>query len=189
MGIRFATEEDGARLVEIYGQYIHTPITFEYALPSREEFARRIRDIGAFYPYLVWEQEGRAAGYAYAHRHLERPAYQWNAELSIYLDGEITSRGVGRRLYGALFELLKLQGVKTVYGNVTVPNEKSGRLHRSMGFQLLGTYHNTGFKCGAWHDVAWFEKTLAPYGPEPHPVISIRALPRERMEEIFRRFG
>lgn len=68
-----------------YAQYIETGITFEYELPSREEFARRIREFGGTYPYLIWEEDGRIVGYAYAHRQAERAAYQWNAELSVYL--------------------------------------------------------------------------------------------------------
>lgn len=64
-------------------------------------------------------------GYAYAHRHMEREAYQWNVELSIYLGWPYTSQGIGKRLYCALIELLEKQGVKNVYGGVTLPNVKS----------------------------------------------------------------
>ena len=85
-------------------------------------------------------------GYAYAHRQAERAAYQWNAELSVYLDRSCTSRGLGRRLYGALIDILRLQGIRTVYGCVTVPNEKSEWLHQSLCFRRLGTYRITGYK-------------------------------------------
>lgn len=66
MGIRFAAEADAPALLAIYAQYIETGITFEYELPSREEFARRIREFGGTYPYLIWEEDGRIVGYAYA---------------------------------------------------------------------------------------------------------------------------
>ena len=159
MIFRFATVQDSATLLEIYAQYIETPITFECALPTEQAFADRIHRIVQEYPYLVWEDDsGRVLGYAYAHRQMERAAYQWNAELSIYLDRAHTSQGWGKKMYLALMDLLALQGVKTVYGGVTIPNEKSERLHACLGFQRLGTYHNTGYKCGRWHDVAWFEK-------------------------------
>ena len=121
MEIRFAAEADAPALLAIYAQYIETGITFEYQLPTREEFARRIRDFGGTYPYLVCEENGCIVGYAYAHRQAERAAYQWNAELSVYLDRSCTSRGLGRRLYGALIDILRLQGIRTVYGCVTVP--------------------------------------------------------------------
>ena len=84
MRYRLATEADAEVLLTIYGQYIETEITFEYRLPSLDEFRKRIRDILLFYPYLVAEEDGKVIGYAYAHRHMQREAYQWNGELSIY---------------------------------------------------------------------------------------------------------
>ena len=106
MEIRFARETDSRQLLEIYRQYIDTTVTFEYVLPTEEEFAGRIREIGGEYPYLVCEEGGRAVGYAYAHKPFERAAYQWDAELSIYLDREYRGDGLGRRLYGMLMEIL-----------------------------------------------------------------------------------
>lgn len=173
MNIRFATETDSAALLGIYAQYLDTPITFECALPTRQEFAQRIRAIGSEYPYLVCEEEGVVIGYAYAHRQMERAAYQWNAELSVYLDAGHTKKGIGKALYALLIEILIRQNVKTVYGGVTVPNEKSERLHEALGFQRLGTYHRTGYKCGAWRDVAWFEKQIAPYDDDPAPFVPL----------------
>ena len=169
MSIRLARPEDVSALLAIYGQYIHTPITFEYELPSREEFARRLSSVLERYPYLVWEEAGTVSGYAYAHPERERAAYQWNAELSIYLDEHAVSRGIGRRLYAALMDLLALQGLKTVYGSVTQPNPASEGLHQAMGFRRLGVHRNTGYKNGAWHHVIWFEKALAPYDSQPVP--------------------
>lgn len=175
MIIRFVSAEDADELLEIYGQYIDTPVTFEYTLPTREEFQERIRFISSFYPNLVCEDNGKIIGYAYAHRQMERAAYQWNAELSIYLDSACVSRGIGTKLYTYLMDLLAQQGVKTVYGVVTLPNARSEGLHASLGFRLLGIHKNTGYKNGRWHDVAWFEKPLAPYEADPSPIRSIHS--------------
>ena len=188
MGIRFAAEADAPALLAIYAQYIETGITFEYQLPTREEFARRIRDFGGTYPYLVCEENGCIVGYAYAHRQAERAAYQWNAELSVYLDRSCTSRGLGRRLYGALIDILRLQGVRTVYALVTLPNEKSEGLHRSMGFRLMGVQRSTGYKAGAWRDVAWFEKPIAPYDQNPEPIRPVGDIPAEALAAILKRY-
>ncbi len=187
--IRFAVAADAAALLGIYGQYIDTPITFECALPSEEAFRRRVAEYGAACPYLVWEEDGRILGYAYAHRLGERAAYQWSAELSIYLGRDSTGRGLGRRLYGALMELLWLQGVRTAYGCVTLPNAGSEGLHAAMGFRLTGTWHRAGFKCGAWRDVGWFEKTIAPYDPSPAPVRPIGGVPAAAAAEILERYS
>ena len=170
MTARFARAEDAPALLSVYAQYIDTPVTFETELPSAAEFRARVEEILAFYPYLVLEEERKIVGYAYAHRQMERAAYGWNAELSIYLDGAHLSRGVGKKLYSALTEICALQGIKTVYAGITLPNPRSEGLHGSLGFRRVGVYRNTGFKNGAWHDVAWFEKQLAPYDVPPSPV-------------------
>lgn len=86
---------------------------------------------------------------------------------------------------GALFAMLRLQGVKTVYGAVTVPNPASERLHTACGFTKLGTYHSTGYKCGKWHDVAWFEKSIAPCAGPPQPVLPIHAVPQAQLAAIL----
>ena len=185
MNIGFAAVGDAGELLAIYGQYIETPTTFECALPAEAEFAERIRSVSTCYPYLVCRENGRIIGYAYAHRQAERAAYQWNAELSIYLDREARGRGVGRRLYGALMELLRLQGIRTVYALVTVPNPASEGLHRSMGFRCMGVQRSTGYKDGAWRDVAWFEKTIGTYDEAPAPLRPLRAVPRERVLKIL----
>lgn len=188
MEIRLAKEEDAAALLEIYGQYIDTTITFEYVLPSEEEFRRRIRETLMEYPYLVCEEHGKIIGYAYAHRAWERAAFQWNAELSIYLDKQCCSKGIGKNMYQMLMEILRLQGVKTVYASVTSPNPKSERLHQSLGFHFLGAYHQTGYKCNTWCDLMWFEKQIGAYEEKPSPVIPIGKLKKEELRKIFEKY-
>ncbi len=173
MEIRFAAEQDAAGLLAVYAQYIGTSITFETELPTVAAFAGRIRDIQRVYPYLVLTDGGRIIGYAYAHRIRERAAYDWCAELSVYLDRDYTRRGYGRKLYALLMDLLALQNVKTAVGCVTVPNAASEALHASMGFARVGTSPNSGYKNGAWHDVAWFEKVLGPYDVPPAPLLPL----------------
>ena len=188
--IRNAEIEDAERLLEIYAYYVkNTAITFEYDVPTRAEFQNRIRTIKQRYPYLVIERDGVIQGYAYAGPFVGRAAYDWSCELSIYLDRDSTGRGLGRRLYGALMELLRLQGVRTAYGCVTLPNAGSEGLHAAMGFRRTGTWHSAGFKCGAWRDVGWFEKAIAPYDPSPAPVRPIREVPAGAAAEILERYS
>ncbi len=189
MRMRFAAPGDASALLSIYAQYIETPITFESTLPTEREFAGRIAAISDFYPYIICGEREDISGYAYAHRHMEREAYQWNAELSIYLDQNRTSQGLGKRMYRILIEILRLQGIRTVYGGVTSPNAGSEALHKAPGFHALGTYHNAGYKGGGRHDVTWFEKRIAPYDVEPAPIRSIREVPEERLRDILADFG
>lgn len=189
MKLRFAEIRDADAMLQIYAQYIHTPVTFEYRPPSLPEFTQRISEITAVYPWLAAEEDGRLVGYAYAHRQQARAAYQWNAELSIYLDRAYTSMGFGRRLYGALIETLRIQGIRTVYGVVTLPNEKSVRLHLGMGFRQTGTFCSTGYKCGRWHDVGWFEKRIAPCAPDPSPLVPVGAIEPDRLGVVLEKFS
>ena len=176
MEIRFVKPEDCRQILDIYGQYINTSITFEYELPSEEDFAKRIEEISEIYPYLVLEENDKIFGYAYAHRLRERAAYQWIAELSIYLDKNITSKGHGRILYEKLLEILKLQGLKTVYGCITMPNEKSEKLHEKLGFKNVGVFSKAGYKNGKWLNIAWFEKNIAPCETNPKDITPIKDL-------------
>ena len=165
--IRFATEADAERIREIYAPYIDTPITFEEEVPAPEEFLERVRAIRSRYPHLVAEDAGGVIGYAYAHELRERIAFQWNAELSVYLAPHAQGHGVGSVLYGVLIELLRLQGIKAVYGVVTSPNPASERLHEAFGFSLMGVQPHAGYTCGAWHDMNWFVKEIAPFEDSP----------------------
>jgi phosphinothricin acetyltransferase len=145
--IRLAQETDAAEILKIYDTYVkETVITFECETPSLDEFRDRIKEISSDYPYVVCVSDEKIIGYAYAHRQMERAAYQWNAELSVYIDKIFFRRGVGKALYSALIEILRMQNVRNVYGGVTSPNENSEKLHEYFGFRKLGVYHNTGYK-------------------------------------------
>ena len=120
--IRFVTPADTETLLAIYGQYIDTPVTFEYTLPAPETFAARIAAISSVWPWLVCEENGTVTGYAYAHRLMEREAYQWNAGLSVYLDTASRSKGRGTALYRTLIDMLVLQGIRTGVGRRSPPH-------------------------------------------------------------------
>lgn len=124
-------------------------------------------------------------GYAYAHRHMERAAYQWNAELSVYLAKSAVGCGLGGGLYSRLMTLLKAQGVLSVFGCVTSPNPPSDRLHKRMGFKLVGTYLQAGFKNGAWHDVNWYQKMLGDHLDDPKPPVPLSALEKNSILEVL----
>ena len=145
--LRRAHLEDAEAILGIYAPYIrNTNITFEYEVPSLSEFRDRMAGIMEGYPYLTCEIDGIAAGYAYAHRYKERAAYQWDAELSVYLREGCERRGIGQAFYTALMEILKEQHVRNVYGIVTSPNPPSEALHAAMGFRLAGVSLKTGYK-------------------------------------------
>lgn len=184
-----ATPADSVAILKIYAPYVQdTAVSFETEVPPLEEFTARIERISAKYPYLVYEADGKAVGYAYASRHRERAAYCYDVDLSVYFAPEHHGKGEAARLYGALLALLEELGYCNAYAAYTEPNEKSRRFHEKCGFTPIGTFRHTGFKFGRWHDVTWMEKVLRPAEESPPVLKSIRELPAGRVGELLKQF-
>ena len=170
--IRDAKPEDAARLLEIYGPYVeNTAISFECETPGLEEFQNRIRAISAHYPYLVLEEDGKIAGYAYAGVLKARAAYARSCEVTIYLDRRARKRGMGRMLYEALERRLKAQGILNLYACIAwpiVPDEtlstNSADFHAHMGYTKVGEFHFCAYKFGRWYSMIWMEKFIGEHG-------------------------
>jgi phosphinothricin acetyltransferase len=181
MKIRLSHPSDAPQIAAIYAPFCgDSPVSFEVVPPSAAEMAGRIQKITSRFPWLVAEDDGLVAGYAYASPHRDRAAYRWAAEVTVYIHERFRRRGVGRALYSSLFAFLRLQGYCKAYGIITVPNAGSTGLHEAMGFELVGTFRNAGYKAGVWHDVSWWALTLRPPvnpPPEPRPFPEIAALP------------
>lgn len=167
--IRSATPADAAKLLEIYARYVtDTAISFEYDVPSVDEFRGRIETrLSRGYPYLVAEEDGVLLGYAYAGPFIDRTAYAHCCELTIYLAQTARGRGIGRRLYAALEETLGEKGFRNLYACIGVPetedeylNFNSRDFHAHMGFRTVGTFRNSGYKFGRFYHMIWMEKLL-----------------------------
>ena len=159
--IRIATEADVPSILDIYAPYVKdTTITFEYDIPTLEEFLNRFRTITRDFPWLVWEENGEILGYAYACHPFERSAYSWCAEPSIYLKSSAQGHGIGRRLYLALEELLKLLGYRVLLALITGENTGSLAFHEKLGYASAGKLIDCGYKFEKWLSVFWMEKQL-----------------------------
>jgi L-amino acid N-acyltransferase YncA len=168
--IRLATTADGPSLARIYGPAVTDHATsFELEAPDGAEMARRVERLITRTPWLVCERESVVIGYAYASPHRDRWSYQWSVEVSAYVAVSAHRSGVGRALYTSLFAVLVAQGFRNAYAGITLPNPPSVRLHEAVGFTPVGTYRGIGYKFGAWHDVLWMERALAPRTTDPSP--------------------
>ena len=167
--IRQAVADDGPALAAIYAPAVARATSFELQAPDGAEMARRVTRLTARTPWLVCEDRGEVLGYAYASPHRDRPAYQWSVEVSAYVRGDRQRAGIGRALYESLFAVLALQGFRNAYAGITLPNPASVGLHFALGFTPVGVYSGVGYKMGAWHDVAWFERPLAERVTDPPP--------------------
>ena len=166
--IRLAGDRDAGAIAAIYAPYCESaPVSFETSAPAPEEIARRIEHVTTQWPWLVLEDDGVVAGYAYAGCHRERAAYGWAVDTAVYVSETYRRRGVGRALYDTLFHVLRQQGFFKACAGITVPNPPSVALHEAVGFTLVGVYRGIGFKLGSWHDVAWYEAEVQPASPNP----------------------
>lgn len=176
--VRAAAPEDAEQLLEIYTPFVISEdsslsnVSFELAAPDVEEFRQRIKDISKQFPYLVGEVNGQILGYVYCHPYRERLAYQWAVEVTIYLAPAGQGKGLGRLLYETMEKLLCLQGVTMAYSCITVGNDHSIKMHEALGYRLIGTFTNSGYKNGQWLDTVWLEKQLQPCPKEPDNIKS-----------------
>jgi L-amino acid N-acyltransferase YncA len=168
--IRLARESDGPVLAEIYRPAVAERATsFEVDPPDGAEMGRRVVSLTATRPWLVCVEDGAMLGYAYASSHRERAAYQWCVEVSAYVHPAAHRRGIGAGLYSSLFEVLALLGYRNAFAGITLPNDASVGFHLATGFAPVGTYRGIGWKLGAWHDVLWLQRELAPHIQDPAP--------------------
>ncbi|MBB5982842.1 GNAT family N-acetyltransferase [Kribbella solani] len=165
--VRDAMASDAAACAAIYAPYVTgTAITFEIEPPSVAEMAARIAAARKTHAWLVLELDDQVIGYAYAGPMKPRAAYRWSCEVSVYLEQGRRRTGGGRALYEALFDRLAARGYRTAIAGMTLPNPASEGLHKSLGFEPIGTYRNIGWKLDTWHDVAWSQRPLAEL-PDP----------------------
>jgi phosphinothricin acetyltransferase len=158
--IRVCTAADAASIAEIYNHYVReTVVTFEETPVGADEMARRIADVGARFPWLVWD-DGGVVGYAYASAWKTRSAYRFAVETTIYLATGHEGRGIGSKLYRALLAELKPRGFHTVIGGIALPNPASVALHEKLGFKKIAHFAEVGWKQGRWVDVAYWQLLL-----------------------------
>lgn len=181
MKIRIACPEDAPELVRIYAPYVeNTAITFEYTVPSGDEFENRIRHTLEKYPYLVAEEDGCLMGYAYVSPFKSRAAYDWSVETSIYIRQDCKRRGIGQALYNALEEILRRQHICNLCACISYPNPDSIAFHEAFGYHTVAHFHASGYKHGSWYDMVWMEKLLCPHEIPPKPFIPFPELSLEQ---------
>lgn len=184
LAVRDATLQDAERILEIYDYYVkNTAITFQYETPSLVEFQERMQKTMQRHPYLVIEKDGRIEGYAYAGPFVDRAAYDWSRELSIYIDRNAQKCGMGRMLYEALEEALHDMGILNLYACIAYPEQEdeylttnSADFHAHLGFSKVGEFQKCGYKFGRWYNMIWMEKVIGEHRakqPETTPYLNI----------------
>lgn len=186
--LRKASPDDAAALLEIYSYYVeNTAITFEWEVPSLDDFRERIKNTLRGFPYIVAERDscseggGREIlGYAYAGTFKARAAYAWSVESSIYVKKNCRQAGIGRQLLQELENCLRKQNYLNINACIACAGkdkndpyitDASIRFHEKMGYRLVGEFTDCGFKFKRWYNMVWMEKMLGEHNSEPPAII------------------
>lgn len=191
--IRIATSTDASGIQQIYAPYVkETAITFEYDVPTKAEFERRIATTLARYPYIVAELDGEVVGYAYASAFRPRIAYVHSIETSIYVSRIHKGYGIGRALYECLFALLAAQNVYNANACIAYCDTEDKYLdhtsihfHERLGFKPCARFEKCGYKFDRWFDMVWMERFLADHPDKPAPFIPFAELPQEKISALL----
>jgi L-amino acid N-acyltransferase YncA len=165
LAIRPATLADIPTVTRIYAHAVrHGTASFELDPPDEAEMTRRMKTLldGGF-PYIVAENGGALAGYAYAGPYRARPAYRFTIEDSIYVDPNAHRRGIGRTLLTHLIEEAERRGFRQMIAVIgDSANAPSIEVHRALGFRMVGNFESVGFKFGRWLDSVLMQRELGP---------------------------
>lgn len=182
--IRTANAQDAADILQIYAPYVqNTAISFEYEIPTLAEFRERIVNTLRRYPYIVAEQDGEIIGYAYMGAFSARAAYNWAAEVTVYLKDGKRKMGLGGKLYTKLETIAKAQNIISLKACIAYPEiedeyltQNSVQFHAHLGYAIVGRFRKCGYKFARWYDVLWMEKLIGVHSENPLPLIPFAEL-------------
>lgn len=190
--IRTATLEDAKEILKIYALYVKkTAVTFEYDVPALAQFQARIKSTLEKYPYIIAERNGELFGYAYTGAFVRRAAYDWAAEVTIYLKEDKRKMGLGRKLYHAIEEISKAQNILNLNACISCPERENEYLtknslqfHAHLGYSMVGEFHKCGYKFGRWYNMVWMEKMIGEHTASPAPVVCFPDVSKEALRNI-----
>ena len=168
--IRPSSDADLPAITAIYAHHVlHGTGSFETEPPSVADMtARRADVLSKGLPYLVVEQDGKIAGFAYGNWFKPRPAYRYSVEDSIYMAPELQGKGLGRALLTELMARFEAAGIRKVMAIVgDSANTGSVGIHLALGFTQVGIVDSCGWKFGAWRDIVIMQKTLGLGNTQP----------------------
>ena len=159
--IRKINVNDAQQLADIYNYYIeNTIVTFEEEIVTIDEMKQRILDVSKALPWLVYEEDGKVIGYAYASKWKSRCAYKYSLETTVYLKHGESGKGIGTLLYKELIAELKKMNYHALIGGISLPNDASVALHEKLGFEKIAQFKEVGNKFNKWIDVGYWELIL-----------------------------
>ncbi|WP_346882134.1 N-acetyltransferase family protein [uncultured Algibacter sp.] len=152
---------DAEALLAIYNYYVlNTAATFDIEPLTLNKFLEKLNSIAADYPFIVYEEDNKILGFAYASKFRPKPAYNYTVEFTVYVKHTEHGKQIGAKLYSKLLELVKETDAHTVLGVLTIPNVASIKLHEKFGFKQVANLEAVGKKFGKWHNVGIWQLRL-----------------------------
>ncbi len=183
---RLAQLSDAEDLLNIYAPYVkNTDITYEYEVPSIDEFKRRMENVLSKFPYIVAIVDDKIAGYVYASTFRQRVAYNWGLETSIYIMEQFQGNHLGEKLYKILEAILQKQNITNLYASITYPNPQSIMFHTKMGYKKIAHFTKCGYKAGKWLDMIFMEKMINKHCIPVRKIIYLPDMPKSEIDEIL----
>ena len=159
--LRPATAADAAAICRIYNQGIEDRLaTLETELRTPDERRQWLAARGPRHPVFVAETDEMVVGWSSLNVYNPRPAYQYVADLSIYIERGWRGKGVGRRLLEHLIEQARALGYHKMMLSAFPFNASGVALYERMGFTRAGVFHEMGQLDGRWVDTLVMEKLL-----------------------------
>jgi L-amino acid N-acyltransferase YncA len=154
-------QEHWPEVARIYAAGIRTgQATFEAQPPDWAAFdAARLAD----HRFVALGDDDAVLGWVAVSPVSDRCVYAGVVEHSVYVDPAAQGRGVGRLLLDALVHSTEQAGIWTIQSGVFPGNTASLRLHRRVGFRVVGTRERLGRMshgpaAGQWCDVVLLER-------------------------------
>ncbi len=154
MEIRTARAEDAEAIRAIYNAEVAgSTVTFDLVERTVAEQDEWMAQHSGVYALVVAVDGTEVIGFGSLSPYRPRPAYATTVEDSVYVVPVHRGQGVGKALLSELVARARMHGFHSVIARIVGDHEASMALHRSCGFELVGTEREIGRKFGRWLDV------------------------------------
>lgn len=160
--IRSATAGDAAAIAEIWNHIIRDTIaTFNSAEKTEAEVATIIAARqAAGRAFFVADDAGEVLGFATYDQFRGGVGYKHSMEHTVLLSPKANGRGIGRALMTAIEDHARKSGAHVMVAGVAGENIAGRDFHLALGYQLVGTMPQVGFKFGRFMDLWLLQKIL-----------------------------
>lgn len=158
---RLATLDDAEAIRTIYNAEVTgSTVTFDLVPRTLEEQRAWQAARSGAYAVIVAEIDGEVAGFGSLSKWRDRPAYATTVEDSVYIHRSYQGMGVGKALLNELIATATAHGFHACMARIVGGHEASIALHRSCGFEVVGSEKEVGRKFNRWLDIVVMERML-----------------------------